>query len=119
MWKGGLTHWKLWSPTWVCAALAFGSDFAPVKYSCHCLTFTIQYYIVNIKFTVFPAWNRRFIYVILFNPHYKSYIVCVIILILYMRLREVVEKAMAPHSSTLAWKIPWTEEPGGLQSMGS
>ena len=26
--------------------------------------------------------------------------------------------AMAPHSSTLAWKIPWTEEPGGLQSMG-
>ena len=28
------------------------------------------------------------------------------------------EKAMAPHSSTLAWKIPWTEEPDGLQSMG-
>ena len=25
---------------------------------------------------------------------------------------------MAPHSSTLAWKIPWTEDPGGLQSMG-
>ena len=29
------------------------------------------------------------------------------------------EKAMAPHSSTLAWKIPWTEEPGGLQFMES
>ena len=29
------------------------------------------------------------------------------------------EKAMTPHSSTLAWKIPWTEEPGRLQSMGS
>ena len=29
------------------------------------------------------------------------------------------EKPMAPHSSTLAWKIPWTEEPGRLQSMGS
>ena len=29
-----------------------------------------------------------------------------------------VEKAMAPHSSTFAWKIPWTEEPGRLQSMG-
>ena len=29
------------------------------------------------------------------------------------------EKAMAPHSSTLAWKIAWTEEPGRLQSMGS
>ena len=29
------------------------------------------------------------------------------------------EKALAPHSSTLAWKIPWTGEPGRLQSMGS
>ena len=29
------------------------------------------------------------------------------------------EKAMAPHSNSLAWKIPWTEEPGRLQSMGS
>ena len=33
--------------------------------------------------------------------------------------RGMSEKAMAPHSSTLAWKIPWMEEPGGLQSMGS
>ena len=31
----------------------------------------------------------------------------------------LMEKAMAPHSSTLAWKIPWMEEPGRLQSMGS
>ena len=31
----------------------------------------------------------------------------------------VSEKAMAPHSSTVAWKIPWMEELGGLQSMGS
>ena len=31
----------------------------------------------------------------------------------------VSEKAMAPHSSTLAWKIPWMEEPGGLRSMVS
>ena len=29
------------------------------------------------------------------------------------------EKVMAPHSSTLAWKTPWMEEPGRLQSMGS
>ena len=34
-------------------------------------------------------------------------------------LPDLSEKAMAPHSSTLAWKIPWTEEPGGLQSMMS
>ena len=31
----------------------------------------------------------------------------------------VLEKALATHFSTLAWKIPWMEEPGGLQSMGS
>ena len=34
-------------------------------------------------------------------------------------LEGTLEKAMAPHSSTLAWRIPWTEEPGRLQSMGS
>ena len=31
---------------------------------------------------------------------------------------EKLEKAMATHSSTLAWKIPWTKEPGRLQSLG-
>ena len=32
---------------------------------------------------------------------------------------DPLEKDMATHSSILAWRIPWTEEPGGLQSMGS
>ena len=32
---------------------------------------------------------------------------------------DPLEKEMATHSSTLAWKMPWMEEPGGLQSMGS
>ena len=32
---------------------------------------------------------------------------------------NIKEMAMATHSSALAWKIPWTEDPGGLQSMGS
>ena len=32
---------------------------------------------------------------------------------------QAMEKAMAPHSSTFAWKIPWTVEPGRVQSMGS
>ena len=36
-----------------------------------------------------------------------------------VRLCFLTEKVMAPHSSTLAWKVPWMEEPGGLQSMGS
>ena len=34
-------------------------------------------------------------------------------------LEDLLEEGMATHSSTLAWRIPWTEEPGGLQSMGS
>ena len=34
-------------------------------------------------------------------------------------LGDPLEEEMAPHSSILAWRIPWTEEPGGLQSMGS
>ena len=38
---------------------------------------------------------------------------------IYQTLVSYPEKAMATHSSTLAWKIPWTEGPGGLQSMGS
>ena len=33
--------------------------------------------------------------------------------------KDPLEEEMAPHSSILAWEIPWTEEPGGLQSMGS
>ena len=33
-------------------------------------------------------------------------------------LEDPLEKGMATHSSILAWRIPWTEEPGGLQSMG-
>jgi len=37
----------------------------------------------------------------------------------YSELTMTLEKAMAPDSSTLAWKIPWTEEPGRLRSMGS
>ena len=36
------------------------------------------------------------------------------ILVGSLGLKEPVQKGMAPHSSTLAWRIPWTEEPGGL-----
>ena len=41
------------------------------------------------------------------------------VMIYWATTRGQTEKAMAPHSSTLAWKIPWTEEPGRPQSMGS
>ena len=39
--------------------------------------------------------------------------------VLSLGWEDPLEKGMATHSSTLAWKIPWTEEPGGLQSTGS
>ncbi len=37
----------------------------------------------------------------------------------FLGQEDPLEKEMATHSSILAWRIPWTEEPGGLQSMGS
>ena len=39
--------------------------------------------------------------------------------VLSLGWEDPLEKEMAAHSSILAWRIPWTEEPGGLQSMGS
>ena len=39
--------------------------------------------------------------------------------VLFLGQEDPLEKRMATHSSILAWRIPWTEEPGGLQSMGS
>ena len=44
---------------------------------------------------------------------------CIVVVDFIGTMKYNLEKAMAPHSSTLAWKIPWTEGPGGLQSMGS
>ena len=41
------------------------------------------------------------------------------ILVQFLGLEDSLEKSMATHSSILAWRIPWTEEPGGLQPMGS
>ena len=37
---------------------------------------------------------------------------------LFLGLEDLLEEGMATHSSILAWRIPWTEEPGGLWSMG-
>ena len=53
-------------------------------------------------------------------PNLCSYQQCMWLPISFYTLaNSILEKAMAPHSSILAWKIPWTEEPGRLQSMGS
>ena len=45
--------------------------------------------------------------------------VCIVKAMVFALVVYGSEKAMASHSSTLAWKIPWTGEPGGLQSMES
>ena len=45
--------------------------------------------------------------------------VCVCVCVCVCMSCHVTEKAMAPHSGTLAWETPWTEEPGRVQSMGS
>ena len=39
--------------------------------------------------------------------------------VLFLGLDDPLEEEMATHSGALAWRIPWTDEPGGLQSMGS
>ena len=50
----------------------------------------------------------------------QQYYILVIIMFFYNYVIVTIsEEIMAPHSSTHAWKIPWMEEPGGLQSMGS
>ena len=57
---------------------------------------------------------------VILEPHQiKSATVSIVSTSICHEVMGPVEKAVAPHSSTLAWKIPWTEEPGGLQSMGS
>ena len=50
---------------------------------------------------------------------FRSLKFCSFLLILFSFCPSDLEKAMATHSTTLAWKIPWTGEPGRLQSMGS
>ena len=61
------------------------------------------------------------------SKHHSDWLLCSlwlvaawpVLLVKCIWLLCLMEKAMASHSSTLAWRIPWTEEPGRLQSMGS
>ena len=83
---------------------------------------TLKLYFLSLLFHHF--WNLT-IYVY-FNSQYFKYIrwrrVCLRFHLPHSTCKSLYplsEKAMAPHSSTLAWKIPWAEEPGALQSMGS
>ena len=64
------------------------------------------------------SWLQSPSAVILEPPKIKSLTVSVVFPSICHEVMGPVEKAMAPHSSTLASKIPWMEDPGGLQSMG-
>ena len=70
-----------------------------------------------------PAWGKCDLIisqVCLFYPSCGSFFMSLVVEDLFWQVPVFfMEKAMAPHSNTLAWKIPWTEEPSRLQSMGS
>ena len=66
----------------------------------------------------YRAWQKRVAFIHSFI--YSLWIYVFIFLSLFWWFISLwTEKAMAPHSSTIAWKIPWTEQPGRLQSTGS
>ena len=77
-----------------------------------------SFFIFLLKYSWFAIMSFWYI-VTLFSCIYIFFFIMVYYRILKILIVPCAEKAMAPHSSTLAWKIPWTEEPGRLQSMGS
>ena len=84
------------------------------------------YFRINVCWIVDTSYTNSYITNVLINKILiASYFICYMIntgilgISFIIQLIQVSEKATAPHSSTLAWKIPWMEEPGRLQSMGS
>ena len=98
--------------------------------------FTLLFYLCYL----FNIYDLNFIYISTVSTYFVYFLICIFLrrffsknkydvkfyflfwllwFLIFMCLNSRSEKAMAPHSSTLAWKIPWVEELGGLQSMGS
>ena len=100
--------------------LAFLGDSSSVMWQLFCSIFwNVEdiFYITNVLNTSVTETLQRVVsegFSLFFFHKRKIFLKIVLI-----SLIGASEKAMAPHSSTLAWKVPWTEEPGGLQSMGS
>ena len=86
-----------------------------------CFIFTIKYLKFCYSFSHFIASFFFFfnVYLFIFWPCQTAYGILVLQPGIKPVLHTLEEKEMATHSSTLAWTIPWTEEPGRLQSMGS
>ena len=97
----------------------------------HFLNYVIQHNTVNLYIHEFSVLVRKVSSLPKYrgiHPRFYFLVTCVVLFTKFELLIHVkftitygiqMEKAMGPHTSTLAWKIPWTEEPGGLQSMGS
>ena len=77
---------------------------------CLCIVWLLSHYDGKIEYLQQKAYKPQSLKYLLSGPILKK--ICWI-------LHLASEKVMAPHSSTLAWQIPWTEEPGRLQSLGS
>ena len=91
-----------------------------LRFICHKVHLLKMY--SSIVFSIFTELHTHHHSLIIEHFHHppnKTSAHQLLLLIPHSTLPCLSEKAMAPHSSTLAWKIPWTEEPGGLQSMGS
>ena len=68
---------------------------------------------INVLKNGFPRWLSGY-----FKKKKKTHLPIRETWVRSLGWEDPLEKEMATHSSTLAWEIPWTEEPGGLQSMG-
>ena len=63
---------------------------------------------------IYPKDLNTYVHILTFTQIFIA-----LLFIIAKTYKQSMEKATAPHSSNLAWNIPWMEEPGGLQSMGS
>ena len=85
--------------------------------------FSIEYTVITlpVDFSFWFRWSMFLLYQSLEGFYHEKmlYFVKRFLWIYWLLFSFLSHIYMAPHSSTLAWKIPWMEEPGGLQSMGS
>ena len=89
----------------------------------------LLYNVILVSYSTAKWFSHIYTYVHYFLDYFPIYVITkygVEFPVLHSRFSFILyiavyisEKTMAPHSSTLAWKIPWMEEPGRLQSMGS
>ena len=113
--------------TWIFVSLCLNFQ----KFMCISV---INYFSVVSSVNISPSWGRLsfdFVYGILYHANCLQFPLCKMGFpggsevkapacnLGHLGWEDSLEKEMATHSSILAWRIPWTEEPGGLQSMGS